>query len=84
MNELKMNRVARVAALAGVVVCLLGLSGCVGYNVYPPMEGERGFTNVNSDPFPPVITEALRWTILRYPPNAHTRSGTSRRRGTWG
>ena len=46
------------------------MPGCVGYNVYPPMEGERGFTNVNSDPFPPVITESLKWVILRYPPNA--------------
>ena len=46
------------------------LSGCVGYAVYPPMEGERGFTNVNSDPFPPVITDSLKWVILRYPPNS--------------
>jgi hypothetical protein len=56
---------AAAIAVAGV------LPGCVGYNVYPPMEGERGFTNVNSDPFPPVITEALKWTVVRYPPNAH-------------
>jgi hypothetical protein len=43
---------------------------CVGYNVYPPMEGERGFTNVNSDPFPPVILASLQWVTTRYPPEA--------------
>lgn len=56
-----------------VLACVLlgsGLSGCVGYNIYPPMEGERGFTNVNSDPFPPVMTSALQWVTTRYPPNA--------------
>jgi len=46
------------------------MPSCVGYNVYPPMEGERGFTNVNSDPCPQVMTQALRWVALRYPPNA--------------
>lgn len=48
------------------------LSGCVGYNVYPPEAGDRGFTNPNDDPFPPVMTEALRWAVVRYPPNAST------------
>lgn len=67
-----MNGMMRACVgLASVGVVSLVMSGCVGYNVYPPMEGEKGFTNVNSDPFPPVITEALKWTILRYPPNAH-------------
>jgi len=47
------------------------LAGCVGHNVYPPEAGERGFTNVNSDPFPPIITESLKWVALRYPPNEH-------------
>ncbi len=54
-----------VAAVSAAV-----LPGCVGHNVYPPMEGERGFTNVNSDPFPPVMTAALQWVTTRYPPNA--------------
>jgi hypothetical protein len=65
------RRVGLVAAAAVAGAVSLGMSGCVGYNVYPPMEGQRGFTNVNSDPFPPVITESLKWTILRYPPNSH-------------
>lgn len=59
--------VSVLALAAGAML----LSGCVGYNVYPPMEGERGFTNVNSDPFPPLMTESLRWVVLRYPPNEH-------------
>ena len=46
------------------------LGGCVGYNVYPPMEGQSGFTNPNSDPFPPVMTNAMQWVVLRYPPHA--------------
>ena len=66
-----MNPVVRSVVLScGVALIAASLSGCVGYNVYPPMEGERGFTNVNSDPFPPVITESLRWVVLRYPPNS--------------
>ncbi len=60
-----------ILASIGALLLAGSLSGCVGYAVYPPIEGERGFTNVNSDPFPPVITESLKWTILRYPPNAH-------------
>ncbi|HMN42878.1 MAG TPA: hypothetical protein PKE29_18710 [Phycisphaerales bacterium] len=61
------------ALVACIAVSTLGLlGGChVGYNVYPPMEGSRGFTNVNSDPFPAVMTESMRWVVLRYPPNAH-------------
>ncbi len=64
------HRLFRPLFAAAVLLCAAMLTGCVGYSVYPPMEGERGFTNVNSDPFPPVITESLKWVILRYPPNA--------------
>ena len=50
----------RLGVLAGAIVVIGGLSAChVGYNVYPPAEGARGFTNVNSDPVPTVITESL-------------------------
>ena len=66
------SRSCPLALLAGVAaLAVSSLSGCVGYNVYPPMEGEHGFTNVNSDPFPPLMTESLKWTVLRYPPNEH-------------
>lgn len=58
------------ALLIVAAVSAAALSGCVGHNIYPPMEGERGFTNVNSDPFPPVMTAALQWVTTRYPPNA--------------
>jgi hypothetical protein len=59
-------------AAAGMVLmvaaAVAGISGCVGYNVYPPQPGvTAGFTNPNSDPFPPIMTEALRWAITRYP-----------------
>ena len=56
-----------------LLACILAatLSGCVGYNVYPPMEGEHGFSNVNSDPFPQIVTASLQWVVLRYPPNEH-------------
>lgn len=56
-----------VAAVAALAVTLGTLPGCVGYNVYPPREGMSGFTNPNSDPFPPIMTEAVRWVITRYP-----------------
>lgn len=62
-------------ALVSVVVAVLaaawaGLgSGCVGYHVYPPEEGLRGITNPNSSPVPELATEALKWTVTRYPPS---------------
>ncbi len=60
-----------LSCLAALLLAGTGmLSGCVGYNVYPPMEGERGFTNVYSNPFPQVITESLKWVVVRYPPNS--------------
>ncbi len=64
-------------AAAGALGVLLGLAlatstGCVGHNVYPAEPGDRGFTNVNSDPFPPVLTAALQWAVVRYPPNVST------------
>lgn len=57
-----------------ILACTLvaTLPACVGYNVYPPEPGDRGFTNPNDDPFPPVITGALQWAVVRYPPNAST------------
>lgn len=64
------RRVLTGVLVAGIAAAGSTLGGCVGYNVYPPMEGERGFTNVNSDPFPPIMTESLKWVTLRYPPNA--------------
>lgn len=61
-------RTARaVLAAAAVAGTLLGCVGCVGYNVYPPEKGVGGFTNPNSDPIPPIMTEAVRWAITRYP-----------------
>lgn len=69
-TRLPIVRSLRVLSVCAGACVALSLSGCVGYNVYPPMEGEKGFTNVNSDPFPPVITQSLKWVVLRYPPSA--------------
>ena len=63
--------VNRLAALFTLALAL-SLPACVGYNVYPPEPGERGFTNPNNDPFPSVMKAAIQWTALRYPPNAST------------
>jgi hypothetical protein len=58
------------ALLAGAVLAAgLFPAGCVGHNVYPPIEGEPGFTNPNNDPMPQLIIASLRWVVLRYPPN---------------
>lgn len=58
---------AGAALLGGCLGASLLAAGCVGYNTYPKQEGIGGFTNPNSDPFPPLMTEAVRWTITRYP-----------------
>ena len=68
---------SRTRTLVSVTMLLAGgllaaLPGCVGYNVYPPEPGDRGFTNPNDDPFPPVMTAALQWAVVRYPPNTGT------------
>lgn len=60
------------AMLVAAAALSAGLSGCVGYNVYPPEAGDRGFTNPNDDPFPPVMAAALQWAAVRYPPNTGT------------
>jgi len=58
------------ALLAAMLVVGLFSGGCVGYAVYPPMEGMSGFKNPNSDPLPALMTESVRWVSTRYPPTA--------------
>lgn len=66
-------RVRSSLGLAAIsLIALSTLSACVGHNVYPAQPGDTGFTNVNSEPFPPILTAALQWTVTRYPPNAMT------------
>jgi hypothetical protein len=60
------TRTLAATLLTGMAL-LSGLAGCVGYNVYPREPGVGGFSNPNSDPFPPIMTEAVRWAITRYP-----------------
>ncbi len=58
------------AILLGAALLLVP-AGCVGHNVYPPIEGESGFTNPNNDPMPQLISASVRWVVLRYPPSDH-------------
>jgi hypothetical protein len=58
---------AGLVAGATVLAALGSMTGCVGYNSYPKEQGVRGFNNPNSDPIPPIMTEAVRWAITRYP-----------------
>lgn len=67
MPTLPAPSVRALFAAAALSATLLGSTGCVGYNVYPPEQGVGGFTNPNSDPIPPIMTEAVRWAITRYP-----------------
>jgi hypothetical protein len=60
---------------AGLVCITLGagaLSGCVGWNVYPPEVGTSGFTNPNSQPMYQMMTESLKWAVRKYPPGGQT------------
>lgn len=72
MHGLKNSARISLALLGLTALTLAAIPGCVGYNVYPPEPGDRGFTNPNDDPFPQVITGALQWAAVRYPPNAST------------
>ncbi len=58
-----------VRTLLLLTVAALCVPGCVGHNVINPVaDGERGFSNPNSDPIPPLMIEAVRWVATRYPP----------------
>lgn len=54
-----------LALVSAAAIATVG--GCVGHNIYPPQSGVSGFHNPNSDPFPPLMTEAVRWAITRFP-----------------
>jgi hypothetical protein len=57
-----------LAVSAALLFAGVGLRGCVGYNVYPPMAGYPAFADPNSPPMYFIMGEALRWTIQKYPP----------------
>lgn len=56
----------KLAACTLTTVCLLG--GCVGYTTYPPADRQIASRDINGPPADEIMTEALRWTISRYPP----------------
>jgi hypothetical protein len=67
----------RMVSRAGVVVGLWaglgvaglgGLSGCIGHNNIEPIPGAVGFEDPNNAPVPQIMAEAIRWLVLRYPP----------------
>jgi hypothetical protein len=59
--------VSRTAAAVLVMAMMASGLGCVGYAVYPPEEGMKGFKNPNSDPIPTLMTEAVKYVSSRYP-----------------
>ncbi len=64
-----MNRSLALASVILFAMAALFAPGCVGHNVINPVaDGERGFSNPNSDPIPPLMIESLRWVVTRYPP----------------
>lgn len=63
-----MTRNPIVAGLCAGGLIVAALSGCVGYNVYPPEQGGAGFTDPSSPPMYQIMTQALRWAVKKYPP----------------
>lgn len=58
----------RMHGLAGIgVVCVALLTGCVGYNTWPPQEGVAGVSDPNVRPNDQVILASLRYVVERYP-----------------
>lgn len=55
------------AGTIAAALLTLATQGCVGYAVYPPQEGMRGFKNPNSDPLPTLMAESVKWVTVRYP-----------------
>ncbi len=65
-----MNRNVVNAALISTALLAGAMSGCVGYNVYPPEQGTGGFTDPSSPPMYQIMTEALTWAVKKYPPGS--------------
>lgn len=63
-----MNRNFLNAGLLATAIFAGSMSGCVGYNVYPPETGTAGFTDPNAPPMYQIMTEALKWAVKKYPP----------------
>ena len=64
-----MHRLSAIACFTLLALVAFIAPGCVGHNVINPVaDGERGFTNPNSDPIPPLMIESIRWVATRYPP----------------
>ncbi len=64
-----MQRSTKLFVLLALPLAAMFVPGCVGHNVINPVvDGERGFSNPNSDPIPPLMIESVRWVATRYPP----------------
>lgn len=62
---LKMHGIAGIGLVCGVL-----LSGCVGYNTWPPQEGVRGVSAPNMRPNDQVMLASLQYVVERYPPDS--------------
>lgn len=54
-----------------IVSAGLCLSGCVGYDSYPPVAGDTARNNPNSPPLDEIMIAGMQWLITRYPPVGH-------------
>lgn len=59
---LKMHGLAGIGLLCGMM-----LTGCVGYNTWPPQEGVSGLSAPNVRPNDQVILASLQYVVERYP-----------------
>ncbi|MBL8763515.1 MAG: hypothetical protein JNM07_04515 [Phycisphaerae bacterium] len=71
------SRIATLVLLAAVAGA--ALPGCVGYNSYPPIEGDWAFHDPNSPPMSTIMTESVRWAAAQYPVYAEGEVAADRR-----
>lgn len=63
------RRLARAFALAATLIASATLNtACVGFEAHPPIEGKRTLRQPNSPLVTKPVEAALKWAILRYPP----------------
>lgn len=57
-----------MGSIAASSLLVMGLSGCVGYATYPPVQGAYGApNNPNAPPVDELMALSLKWVTDRYP-----------------
>jgi len=70
------HTLTRAITLSATLIAAATLNtACVGYETHPPLDGQRTLRQPNSPLVTKPIEAALKWVILRYPPEGDAFTG---------